>query len=144
VLDTIAGAILRLFVRVNQIEAMNARLMGKLKALEAPEEESLSAPALQDPLVESPSSAVAPPAGRAVSYTLGEAAKACGRAKPSIARAIATGRFPALRNPDGSFAIDPAELRRSTPDAVSAPKSDIGRTQNRSSRAAPKSGSLSI
>jgi hypothetical protein len=35
VLDTLAGAILRLFVRVQQIEAMNERLMHKLAALEA-------------------------------------------------------------------------------------------------------------
>jgi hypothetical protein len=33
VLDTIAGAILRIFVRINQIEAEHARL-GRLKAVE--------------------------------------------------------------------------------------------------------------
>jgi hypothetical protein len=34
ILDTLAGSILRIFVRINQIEAMNERLMHKLKALE--------------------------------------------------------------------------------------------------------------
>jgi hypothetical protein len=36
VLDTIAGAILRIFVRINELEAANARLVRRLKALEAP------------------------------------------------------------------------------------------------------------
>ena len=59
--------------------------------------------------------AAEPPAERAVTYTLGEASRACGRAKPSIARAIQTGRLPASRAPDGSWAIDPAELHRVYP-----------------------------
>jgi hypothetical protein len=35
VLDCLAGSILRIFVRLNEIEAMNARIMHKLTALEA-------------------------------------------------------------------------------------------------------------
>jgi hypothetical protein len=37
VLDCLAGSILRIFARLNQIEAMNERLMRKLTALEAAE-----------------------------------------------------------------------------------------------------------
>jgi excisionase family DNA binding protein len=47
-----------------------------------------------------------------VSYTLGQAAKAVGKSKPTIARAIKAGRISALRTETGEFAIDPAELHR--------------------------------
>jgi hypothetical protein len=40
VLDTIAGAILRIFVRINQLEVEHARLTSRLKALESPAAES--------------------------------------------------------------------------------------------------------
>jgi hypothetical protein len=36
VLDTLAGSILRIFTRINQLEAEHARLMRRLKALETP------------------------------------------------------------------------------------------------------------
>jgi hypothetical protein len=45
-------------------------------------------------------------------YTLGQAAKATGKAKPTIARAIRSGRISASRTETGEFAIDPAELHR--------------------------------
>jgi hypothetical protein len=48
-------------------------------------------------------------------YTLGQAARATGKAKPTIARAIQTGRISASRADDGSWAIDPAELHRVYP-----------------------------
>jgi hypothetical protein len=48
-------------------------------------------------------------------YTLGQAARATGKAKPTIARAIQTGRISASRSDDGSWAIDPAELHRVYP-----------------------------
>jgi excisionase family DNA binding protein len=47
-----------------------------------------------------------------MSYTLGQAAKAVGRSKPTIARAIKAGRISAARTATGEFAIDPAELHR--------------------------------
>jgi hypothetical protein len=50
-----------------------------------------------------------------MSYTLGDAARATGKAKPTIAKAIATGRVSAERNEDGSYRIDPAELHRVYP-----------------------------
>jgi hypothetical protein len=50
-----------------------------------------------------------------MSYTLGQAARATGKAKPTIARAIQTGRISASRSEDGSWAIDPAELHRVYP-----------------------------
>ena len=33
--DTLAGAVLRIFTRLNEIEQMNARLMRRLKSIEA-------------------------------------------------------------------------------------------------------------
>jgi len=45
-------------------------------------------------------------------YTLGEAAKATGKSKAAISRAIKTGRISADRQNDGSFKIDPSELHR--------------------------------
>jgi hypothetical protein len=44
--------------------------------------------------------------------TLGQAAKATGKAKVTLARAIKSGRISASRSEDGSYAIDPAELAR--------------------------------
>ena len=48
-------------------------------------------------------------------YTLGEAARATGKSKPTIAKAIKTGRISAARGGDGSYQIDPAELHRVYP-----------------------------
>ena len=48
-------------------------------------------------------------------YTLGTAAKATGKSKPTIQRAIKTGRLSAVRKTDGSYEIDPAELHRVFP-----------------------------
>lgn len=45
-------------------------------------------------------------------YTLGEAAKATGKSKPTIQRAIKNGSISAMRKDDGSYSIDPAELHR--------------------------------
>ena len=47
-----------------------------------------------------------------MTYTLGQAAKATGKSKPTIQRAIKNGRISAVRNDDGSYEIDPAELHR--------------------------------
>lgn len=48
-------------------------------------------------------------------YTLGQAARAAGKSKPTISRAIQTGRISAARGEDGSYVIDPAELHRVYP-----------------------------
>jgi hypothetical protein len=50
-----------------------------------------------------------------MSYTLGQAAKACGRSKMTVARAIKAGKLSASRTDNGTFAIDPAELSRVYP-----------------------------
>lgn len=45
-------------------------------------------------------------------YTLGTAAKATGKAKSTILRAIKSGAISAARSHDGSYEIEPAELHR--------------------------------
>lgn len=52
-------------------------------------------------------------------YTLGQAAKATGLSKPTISEAIKKGKISAVRNENGSFAIDPAELHRVYPPVAS-------------------------
>lgn len=44
--------------------------------------------------------------------TLGQAAKEIGVSKPTLSKAISTGKLSATRREDQSFAIDPAELMR--------------------------------
>ena len=48
-------------------------------------------------------------------YSLGEAAKEIGVSKPTVQRAIKSGRLSATRRDDSSYDIDPAELRRAFP-----------------------------
>jgi hypothetical protein len=50
-----------------------------------------------------------------MAYTLGEAARAVGRSKTTLGRAIKSGRISATRGEDGSYLIDPAELHRVFP-----------------------------
>jgi hypothetical protein len=50
-----------------------------------------------------------------MAYTIGQAAKATGRSKPTVSRAIKTGALSAIKNDDGSYTIDPAELHRIFP-----------------------------
>lgn len=50
-----------------------------------------------------------------MNYTLGEAAKATGKSKPTIQRAIKSGKISAFKKDDGSYGIDPAELHRVFP-----------------------------
>lgn len=45
-------------------------------------------------------------------YTLGEAAKATGKSKATISKAIKSGRISAIKDETGTFRIDPAELHR--------------------------------
>ena len=54
-------------------------------------------------------------AGFTMPYTLGQAAKACGRTKPTILNAINGGRLSASRDERGQWQIDPAELARVYP-----------------------------
>ncbi len=50
-----------------------------------------------------------------MSYTLSEAAKATGKSKMTLLRAIKNGRMSARRKDDNSYEIDPAELHRVFP-----------------------------
>jgi hypothetical protein len=50
--------------------------------------------------------------GGRMGYSLGQAAKAAGRSKTTIHRAISSGRLSATRNESGGYSIDPAELAR--------------------------------
>lgn len=50
-----------------------------------------------------------------MSYTLGDAAKAAGKSKTTIHRAIKSGKISAIKADDGSYSIDPAELHRVFP-----------------------------
>lgn len=61
-----------------------------------------------------------------MAYTLGEAAKATGKSKPTLSKAIKAGRISALKLEDGSFHIDPSELHRVYPpvEVSSEPKGD--------------------
>ncbi len=58
-------------------------------------------------------------------YTLGQAAKATGRSKPTIQRAVKSGLISAKKNENGSYTIDPAELHRVFP-AVTSLDNDTG------------------
>lgn len=48
-------------------------------------------------------------------YTLGEAAKASGKSKTTLHRAIKSGKISATRRDDNSYSIDPSELHRVFP-----------------------------
>ena len=50
-----------------------------------------------------------------MSYTLGEAAKAVGKSKTTLHRAIKSGTISAQKTSGGSYSIDPAELHRVFP-----------------------------
>jgi FtsZ-binding cell division protein ZapB len=58
-------------------------------------------------------------------YSLAEAARASGKSKMTIQRAIKGGKISAFRNEDGSYDIDPAELHRVFP-VVSGDDPDTG------------------
>ena len=51
-------------------------------------------------------------------YTLGEAAKATGKAKTTIQRAIKSGRISASKSDTGAYEIEPSELHRVFPATV--------------------------
>lgn len=53
-------------------------------------------------------------------YTLGQAAKATGRSKPTILRAIQLGRISAVKSALGNWQIEPVELHRVYPALLTA------------------------
>lgn len=50
-----------------------------------------------------------------MSYTLGQAAKACGKSKSTLSKAVKSGKISVIKNDDGSFSIEPVELFRVFP-----------------------------
>jgi hypothetical protein len=54
-----------------------------------------------------------------MSYTLGQAARVSGKSKATIHRAVKSGRLSGARSATGGWLIDPAELARVYPPAVS-------------------------
>src|SRR3954467_12938463 len=66
--------------------------------------------------------------GWGMAFTLAEAAKAIGRDKSTLARAVRTGRLSATRDADGVWRIDESELRRVYPVEMSAPGATVGAT----------------
>src|SRR3954464_9131171 len=64
-----------------------------------------------------------------MNYTLSQAAKATGKSKSSISRAIDTGRLSATRN-GGLFEIDAAELHRVFPLKVDANGVPLNESKN--------------
>jgi excisionase family DNA binding protein len=57
-------------------------------------------------------------------FTLGEAAKQAGVSKPTLSKAISSGRLSAEKQPDGSYRIQPAELFRVYPPETRGNRSD--------------------
>ena len=57
-------------------------------------------------------------------YTLGEAAKATGKSKATISKAIKSGRLSAQKDETGTFQIDPSELHRVYPPSVSSERQE--------------------
>lgn len=55
-----------------------------------------------------------------MAYTLGEAAKATGKSKATISKAIKNGRISAQKDTSGTFHIDASELHRVYPPTVSS------------------------
>lgn len=62
-----------------------------------------------------------------MAYTLGEAAKATGKSKATISKSIKSGRLSALKDENGAFQIDPAELHRVYPITVSNEREETPR-----------------
>jgi hypothetical protein len=73
-----------------------------------------------------------------MSYTLGQASKATGISKPTLSRAIKSGRISAKRQEDGSFLIDPSELHRVYP-PVNANRNDNGEMKQSETLGNPES-----
>src|SRR3954471_1493903 len=83
-----------------------------------------------------------------MAYTLGTAAKATGRGKATIYRAIKSGKISATRHDDGSYTIEPAELHRAFPPVptgtVSTTVSDGGVRQSETPAGTPETPDVVI
>src|SRR5689334_12865996 len=63
-------------------------------------------------------------------YTIGTAATATGKAKSTISRDIKSGKISAMKNEDGSYSIDPAELHRVYPPVSQSNGSSNGQSND--------------
>lgn len=78
-----------------------------------------------------------------MSYTLGEAAKATGRSKATIHRAIQSHKISATKDDaTGSWLIDPAELHRVFPAISPEPLQNGALRQSEMARETPETGEL--
>lgn len=76
--------------------------------------------------------------------TLSQAAKASGKSKSTLSRAIKTGRLSATRLEDGNFSIDPAELFRAYPATPSNPYDERPTERNATPVAAEMQSRISM
>ena len=60
-----------------------------------------------------------------MTYTLGTAARALGKSKSALSRDIKIGRLSAIKNANGSYTIDPAELHRVYPPVSPEPDKNV-------------------
>lgn len=67
-------------------------------------------------------------------YTLGQAAKATGKSKATISKAIKSGRISAKKGDTGVFSIDPSELHRVYPSTVEVLKDETPKIQQANSK----------
>jgi hypothetical protein len=74
-------------------------------------------------------------------YTLGEAARATGKSKATISKAIKSGRVSARKDETGTFHIDPSELHRVYPPTVSSEHKETPETPQKIQILAGLSGS---
>jgi excisionase family DNA binding protein len=72
-------------------------------------------------------------------YTLGEAAKATGKSKATISKAIKSGRISAHKPETGTFHIDPSELHRVYPPT---PSSELEETPENATTRADIAGTI--
>ena len=59
-----------------------------------------------------------------MAYTLGQAAKACGKSKATLSKAVKSGKISASKNENGSFSIEAVELHRVYPVTVQSEQSE--------------------
>jgi hypothetical protein len=64
-----------------------------------------------------------------MAYTLGQAAKATGRSKPTVLRSIKLGRISAFKDELGVWQIEPAELHRVYPPLLTAERQAAGEAE---------------
>lgn len=77
-------------------------------------------------------------------YTLGEAAKATGKSKATISKAIKSGRVSAKKLETGRFAIDPSELHRVYPSVSLANDSEQNETPEANTKVAELQAQLDV